>query len=40
MFRKKLLTFIRPPENDGYGVYDPLDLRLSIDFVLQSFKET
>ena len=28
MFRKKLLTFIRPLENDTYGIYDPLDVRL------------
>ena len=24
MFRKKLLTFVRPIENDTYGIYDPL----------------
>ena len=28
MFRKKLLTFIRPLENDTYGIYDPIDVRL------------
>ena len=28
MFRKILLTFIRPLENDTYGIYDPLGLRL------------
>ena len=28
MFHKKLLTFIRPLENDTYGVYDPLGVRL------------
>ena len=28
MFRKKLLTFIRPLENDTYGIYDPLGVRL------------
>ena len=27
MFRKKILTFIRPPENDTYGIYDPLGVR-------------
>ena len=35
MFRKKLLTFIRPPENDIYGIYDMtrLVLNYSIDCV-------
>ena len=28
MFRKKLLTFIRPLENDTYGIYDPFGVRL------------
>ena len=28
MFRKKLLTFVRPLENDTYGVYDPLGVQL------------
>ena len=28
MFRKKFLTFIRPLENDTYGIYDPLGVRL------------
>ena len=28
MSRKKLLTFIRPAENDTYGIYDPLGVRL------------
>ena len=28
MFRKKLLTFIRPLENNTYGIYDPLGVRL------------
>ena len=28
MFRKKLLTFIRPLENVTYGIYDPLGVRL------------
>ena len=28
MFRKKLLTFIRPLGNDTYGIYDPLGIRL------------
>ena len=28
MFRKKLLTFIRPLENDTYGMYDPFGVRL------------
>ena len=28
MFREKLLTFIRPLENDTYGIYDPLGVRL------------
>ena len=28
MFHKKLLTFIRPLENDTYGIYDPLGVRL------------
>ena len=28
MFRKKLLTFIRPLENDTYGIYDPIGVRL------------
>ena len=28
MFRKKLLTFIRPLGNDTYGIYDPLGVRL------------
>ena len=28
MFRRKLLTFIRPLENDIYGIYDPLGVRL------------
>ena len=28
MFRKKLLTFIRPLENDTYEIYDPLGVRL------------
>ena len=28
MFRKKLFTFVRPPENDTYGIYDPLGVRL------------
>ena len=28
MFRKILLTFIRPPGNDTYGIYDPLGVRL------------
>ena len=28
MFRKKLLTFIRPLENDKYRIYDPLGVRL------------
>ena len=28
MFCKKLLTFIRPVENDTYGIYDPLGVRL------------
>ena len=28
MFRKKLLTFIRPLENDTYGIYDPVGVRL------------
>ena len=29
MFRKKLFTFMRPPENDSYGIYDPLRLGFS-----------
>ena len=28
MFRKKLLTFIRPLANDTYGIYNPLGVRL------------
>ena len=28
MFRKKLLTFIRPLGNDTYGIYDPLGVTL------------
>ena len=28
MFRKKLLTFTRPLENDTYGIYDPLGVNL------------
>ena len=28
IFRKKLLTFIRTLENDTYGIYDPLGVRL------------
>ena len=28
MFCKKLLTFIRPLENDTYRIYDPLGVRL------------
>ena len=28
MFRKKLLAFIRPLENDTCGIYDPLGIRL------------
>ena len=28
MFRKKLLTFRRPLENDTYGLDDPLAVRL------------
>ena len=28
MFRKKFLTFIRPLENDTYGIYNPLGVRL------------
>ena len=28
MFRKKLLTFIRPLGNGTYGIYDPLGVRL------------
>ena len=28
MFRKKLLTFIRPLENDTCGIYDPIGVRL------------
>ena len=28
IFHKKLLTFIRPLENDTYGIYDPLGIRL------------
>ena len=28
MFRKKLLTFIRPLGNVTYGIYDPLGVRL------------
>ena len=28
MSRKKLLTFIRPAENDAYGIYDPLGVKL------------
>ena len=28
MFRKKLLAFIRPLENDTYGIYDPLGVIL------------
>ena len=28
MFHKKLLTFIRPLENDSYEIYDPLGVRL------------
>ena len=28
MLRKKLLIFITPVENDTYGIYDPLDVRL------------
>ena len=27
-FRKKLLNFIRPVENDTYGIYDPFGVRL------------
>ena len=29
MFRKKLLTFIRPLENDTYGIYDPLGVKIT-----------
>ena len=28
IFRKTFLTFIRPPENDKYRIYDPLGVRL------------
>ena len=28
MSRKKLLTFLRPAENDTYGIYDPLGVKL------------
>ena len=28
VFRKTLLAFIRPLENDTYGIYDPLGFRL------------
>ena len=28
IFSKKFLTFIRPPENDKYRIYDPLGVRL------------
>ena len=28
MFRKNLLAFVRPQENDTYGIYDPLSVRL------------
>ena len=28
VFRKNLLTFIRPLENDTYGIYDPVGVRL------------
>ena len=28
MFRKKLLTFIKPLEKDSCGIYDPLGVRL------------
>ena len=27
MSRKKLLNFMRPLENDTYGIYDPLGVR-------------
>ena len=35
MYRKKLLTFIRPPGNDTYGIYDQFGVRLLNRFFLK-----